>query len=345
MIATQQGRGLSQVATEAGATVVCGSSLKAALDLNWDEPDERSRALHLVVAAFDGVTAWVNAQANVPALPAATTALATAEQVKAQDVTVSEQGESQLKRGVARHRRISVEDPHMRHGRKSKRQRVDGYKRHVLRDLDSGLVACVGVTPANVPEAWVTDAMSVDLKSQNLTLRELHIDRAYLTSKWVRYRSEDLTIYCKAWAVRNRHGLFPKTAFTLDWEQQTICCPNQVSIPFTVGKSACFPADTCTACPLKEQCTNSQKGRHVAIHADERFLQELRQRQLTLQGRAKLRERVAVEHTLAHIAHWQGERARYLTLRKNLFDLRRMAIVHNLHILARLYEGAQEAVA
>ena len=345
VMAAQQGRELSELAKEAGATVVSSSSLKAALDLNWDEPNERLTALHLVLGALDALSDWLKAQSDGQPLPAATAALAVARHVKAQDVEVHETGVVQLKTGVARHRRISVEDPHMRHGRKSQRQRVDGYKRHVLRDLDSGLVACVGVTPANVPEAWVTDAMSVDLKSQQLTFRELHIDRAYLTSKWVRYRSDSLTIYCKAWAVRNRHGLFPKTAFILDWEQQTICCPNQVSIPFTVGNPARFPADTCAVCPLKEQCTGSQKGRHVAIHADERFLQELRQRQLTPQGRAKLRERVAVEHTLAHISHWQGERARYLTLRKNLFDLRRMAIVHNLHILARLYERAQETVA
>jgi hypothetical protein len=33
----------------------------------------------------------------------------------------------------------------------------DGYKRHVLRDLDSGLIPAVGITPANVPEATVTD--------------------------------------------------------------------------------------------------------------------------------------------------------------------------------------------
>lgn len=345
VIATQQGRELSQVATEAGATLVCGSSLKAALDLDWDEPDERSRALHLVLAALDEVTVWVNAQADVSALPAATTALSTAEQVKAQNVTLNEQGDAQLKRGVAPHRRISVEDPHMRHGRKSKQQRVDGYKRHVLTDLDSGLVPCVGITPANVPEAWVTDAIEVDLKAQQLSLSELHIDRAYLTSKLVHHRADALTVYCKAWRVGNRNGLFAKTAFTLDWEQQTICCPNQVIIPFAVGKAVRFPAATCASCPLKAQCTSSDKGRHVSIHPDEQFLQELRQRQLTSQGRAKLRERVAVEHTLAHIAHWQGERARYLTLRKNLFDLRRMAVVHNLHILARLYETAQDAVA
>jgi hypothetical protein len=44
----------------------------------------------------------------------------------------------------------------MRHGRKSRSTLIDGYKRHVLRDLDSGVVPAVGITPANVPEATVT---------------------------------------------------------------------------------------------------------------------------------------------------------------------------------------------
>lgn len=33
-------------------------------------------------------------------------------------------------------------------------------------------------------------------------------------------------------------------------------------------------------------------------------------------GRVKLRERVAVEHTLAHIGYWQGRCARYRGIRK-----------------------------
>jgi transposase len=86
---------------------------------------------------------------------------------------------------------------------------------------------------------------------------------------------------------------------------------------------------------LQTQCTTSPKGRSVSIHPDEVLLIELRQRQQTPQGRAKLRERVAVEHTLAHVGQWQGRRARYRGLRKNLFDLRRCALVYNLHVLAR----------
>jgi hypothetical protein len=41
-----------------------------------------------------------------------------------------------------------------------------------------------------------------------------------------------------------------------------------------------------------------------------------------------------VEHSLAHIGRWQGRHARYRGTRKNLFDLRRYAIVHNLHVTA-----------
>lgn len=82
--------------------------------------------------------------------------------------------------------------------------------------------------------------------------------------------------------------------------------------------------------------TTSKTGRSVSIHPDESLLQELHQRQATATGRAKLRQRVAVEHALAHIGQWQGNRARYLGSRKNLFDLRRMAVVHNLHVIARM---------
>jgi hypothetical protein len=60
-------------------------------------------------------------------------------------------------------------------------------------------------------------------------------------------------------------------------------------------------------------------------------------------GRAKLRERVKVEHTLAHVGRWQGDRARYLGPRKNLFDLRRVAVVHNLHVIARQPPPAKQA--
>jgi Transposase DDE domain len=151
----------------------------------------------------------------------------------------------------------------------------------------------------------------------------------------VRERPPDLAIFCKAWPVRNGDR-FPKTAFHLDWEQEVLRCPASVQVLFTPGGVVHFPATTCADCPLRQRCTPSPRGRSVSIHPYKRLLEELRQRQLTPLGRAKLRERVAVEHGLAHIGHWQGRRARYRGVRKNLFDLRRCAVIHNLHVIARL---------
>ena len=140
---------------------------------------------------------------------------------------------------------------------------------------------------------------------------------------------------CKAWRVRNTGGRFAKDQFSLDVDTGQLTCPAGVSMPFAPGKTMHFPKDTCATCPIRQRCTTSSNGRSLAIHPDEALLAELRQRQATPAGRAKLRERVQVEHALAHVGHWQGRRARYRGTRKNLFDLRRVAVVHNLHIIAR----------
>jgi hypothetical protein len=127
------------------------------------------------------------------------------------------------------------------------------------------------------------------------------------------------------------------------WERQALRCPHQIEIPFTLGATVRFPAPICAACPLRERCTTSPHGRSVHIHPDEPLLAEFRARQQTPLGRAKLRERVAVEHTLAHVTSWQSRRARYRGLRKNLFDLRRCAVVNNLHILSHFPAFLQQA--
>jgi transposase len=249
---------------------------------------------------------------------------------------------SRRAKGVAADRRISVEDAEMRHGQKSRSLLVDGYKRHVLRDLDSRLIVAVGITPANVPEASVIDAIETDLAAQQSTLQALHIDRAYLASKLVQQRAADLTIFCKAWPVR-QGPYFAKSAFHLDWERHELQCPGGEIMPFVPGEVVKFPTATCARCALRERCTTSASGRRVTIHPDEALLQELRERQQTPQGHAKLRERIAVEHALAHVGRWQGRRARYRGVRKNVFDLRRWAVVHNLHVLMRRPQPAEQA--
>ena len=335
VIAAVQGRGQAAgtaiVAAQAGVPQLGASSLKAALDRDWDDPAARDLALAEVLGFLDRVEAFAAASYGDPAAAAA---VAVARQVRDQDTDLTGPAPA-LRRGVARGRRISVEDGQMRHGRKSRSVLFDGYKRHVLRDLDSGLIPAVGITPANVPEATVTDDIETDLEAAGLALAELHIDRAYLSSAMVRGRGPDLAIFCKAWRVRNTAGRYAKDQFSIDFAAEQLTCPAGVSMAFEPGKTVHFPKDTCAACPLRARCTQSPSGRSVSIHPDEALLAELRERQQSPAGRAKLRERVKVEHALAHVGHWQGRRARYRGTRKNLFDLRRVAVIHNLHVIAR----------
>ena len=98
----------------------------------------------------------------------------------------------------------------------------------------SRLIVAVGVTPANAPEASVTDAIATDLAAQQCTLRELHIDRAYLASTLVQQRTETWPFSAR----RGRYGqgpYFPKSAFQLDWERHELRCPGGETMPFEPG--------------------------------------------------------------------------------------------------------------
>jgi DDE family transposase/transposase-like protein DUF772 len=341
--ARQQGRELRAVAEAAGAALVAGPSLKAALDLDWDEATAQQHALTMMLDAWRAVAHWLDAQPVPKENPSrAVASLAVAQQVCAPDLTTTPAGTPTMRQGVAAERRLSVEEAERRQGRKSRSLLVDGYKRHGLRDLDSRLSVAVGVTPANAPEARVTDASETALAAQPCTLREWHIDRAYLARTLVQQRPATLAICCKAWPVQ-QGPYFPKTAFALDWQQHVLQWPGGVTMPFEPGGMVKFPAATCARCALRPRCTTSASGRSVSMHPDEALLQELRERQQTPQGRAQWRERVAVEHALGHIGYWQGRRARYRGVRKNVFDLRRCAVIHNLHVLASLTERKQQA--
>ena len=117
------------MAEEAGAPMLTGAeSLKAALDLDWGDPDERATALVRVLEALDAVEAYLHDDDDdvlrEEEAPAATF-MGIARRVREQDVLLpQEEGDggaaaplAALRRGVARERLVSVEDPQMRHGR------------------------------------------------------------------------------------------------------------------------------------------------------------------------------------------------------------------------------------
>jgi hypothetical protein len=329
--ATAGKREVSDVLAEAGVTVVGRRSVKASLDIDWTDDDEKAAAFRRLLQDAERLEKWVEANVRDAAgEPPLREALATLRQVIEQDTEPDPGGSGRrIRRGTASGRRISITDPDMRHGRKSATKVINGYKRHLLADLDTGLIVELDVRPANEPEHKVLDELALP------AVAELHIDRGFLGSDRVaELRREGTKVVAKAW---NQHltGKFSKRAFAFDLENRTVTCPNGVTKPMRVG-TVRFPKASCSGCPLRARCIaeTSQTGRAIEIGPEEDFHESLRALTRTPEGREALRERVVVEHRLAHVCRRQGLRARYRGTRKNLFDLRRISAVENLHVVA-----------
>ncbi len=335
-ISERRGVSMEEAARVAKVPLLSGSSLKAALDIDWDDPAQKKEALARLLEQVKSLATFLERElAEELAKPPLREQWATLQQILTQDLEPDPKGGGmQIRRGVAKERRISIRDGQMRHGRKSKSTRIDGFKRHLALDVETRLILAVAITPANRPEGEAAGELLRDVKNQGFALSDLHIDRGYLAAEEIEAeRMAGTAVHCKAFPLHNR-GRFTKADFILDLKGQRITCPAGQSTSLAVGSPSRFPASVCRPCPIKEQCTLAS-GRSVSIHPQEAFFVELRSRQRTSNGRAELRKRIPVEHGLAAISRTQGRRARYLGVRKNLFDLRRHAAVSNLFVAAR----------
>jgi hypothetical protein len=337
-VAKRLGLTVDEAARRAGIPVLNGTSIKAALDIDWDDPVAKRGALDRLLGQVRALETFIARElAGEASQPPISQQLATLRQVIAQDTEPDpDGGPSRIKQGVAKERRISVRDGEMRHGRKSKTSRVDGYKRHVARDLASKVIVAVAVTPANRPEAEATADLLADIARQQREVTELQIDRGYLAAPAVAtLHAAGVPIRAKPFPLRNGDR-FTKADFAIDLQAARVTCPEQQVAAIRLGAVAHFAAATCRPCPARTRCTNSKTGgRSLSIHEQEGLMLELRARRDTPAGRAQLRARVDVEHALAEIGRSQGDKARYLGTRKNLFDLRRHAAIANLFAAAR----------
>lgn len=346
-VALALGTDVEEVCQQADVPLLMASSVKAGLDIDWSEEDAKSDALTRLCRQLDRLMAWVHRYASTVQDEPLARYIEALTQVRAQDVEARPDGGVRIRQGVAADRRVSIEDADMRHGRKSKSKRFNGYKQHVGTDLDSELVLACAVTPANRPEEEAAPALGEDLTRLQLVPTELFIDRAYVNSLLTE-RVADLggRIVCKPWrGAGSKPGLFGKRDFKVNVRDGTITCPAGEVEPFEPGAVVHFDPEACGPCPLRANCTEAAtgRGRSITMGDNEHLQKKLRALQHTRAGREDLRERVGVEHRLAHLANRQGPRARYRGMRKNVFDLRRLSTVQNLETISRRSSDAPTA--
>jgi hypothetical protein len=324
-----------RVCREAGIPVLLKSSVKKALDVDWSQAEQKAQALQTLCQQLDNLVAWLHKHLPLQVShPALAEPLKVLEQLRNQDLEPDPSGGGgvRIRKGVAPDRRVSVEDGEMRHGRKSKSKRFNGFKQHIATELEMELILACEVTAANRPEEEAVPALKKDMEQQGIQMGQLHIDRGYISSSVVNeVLNKGGEVLCKPWAAKNG-GLFTKAAFKMDMRRRRLTCPSGQTMPFRLGTVVEFEAQRCQSCPLRAQCTTAEagRGRTVTIAEDEPLQHRLRKLVKTPSGRERLRERVGVEHRLAHLSRRQGPRARYRGVRKNTFDLRRAASIQNI---------------
>jgi hypothetical protein len=280
---------------------------------DWDDPAAREALVDELVhdalaalAVLDGVLLARTARDAAELLAL----------VAGQDVAQGDDGVFRIVRGTARDRVISTVDTEARHGHKSQHRRFDGYKAHLSVDPDSELIDEVVATPANAPDRDAVD----DLLAGHAASDDKPVvmgDSAYADGATrAHLDAAGFELAAKAPAVRNSTGGFTKERFAVDLDAGTVTCPAEHTVPIRFsarggGKASFKPH--CRRCPLRDQCTPSHRGRTIAIHPQEAFLQAARAEQSSPDWASAYRQdRPTVERKISHFVRraWGGRRAR-----------------------------------
>jgi transposase len=345
VLAKLAGQALAAWAEEQGYGRYVGqTSLKGTAEIDWSDANERRRFLGEIVADADRLLEHARvARADLEAGSAAEATLLEAagllSRVLVQDVERREDGPA-LQQGVAKDRLLSVHDPEMRHGRKSASKRFDGHKAAITVDTDEPLITAVAVLAGNAPDAeGALELIEQTEANTGCTVDETIGDCAYGSGETRQaFADAGRTIVAKVPSSTNQ-DCFPKTAFVLDLDAETATCPagqttHDLRLNPAGGGQFRFAAAVCAACPLRVQCVRGTGGRTVALHPQERLLQDARAFQASPAFREYRRRRQMVEQRIARLVQLGIRQARDVGRTKTTFQLLMAAAVANLTYLA-----------
>ena len=329
------------------------SSLKGSTEIDWS--DRTARNAFLLEIVVDARRALRLAEAFLSSRPNERgEAAAQREQrvrapyellgrLLAQDIAESTDAEgktsAQVKEGTAPERIPSLTDPEQRHGRKSKSKRFTGHKLRIGVEVNTGLIGSVEVLEGSAGDAAATLAAVAQVESNTeMTVTETLGDCAYGGGETRQeFADAQRELLAKVPQAATNGEFYPKSAFQIDLAAGTVTCPaghtTSKCAPDAHGHRSFQFGSRCATCPLRPQCTNAKQGRTLQVHAQEAALVAARAYQQTEAGRAKLRERVAVEHALARMAQRGVGQAKYCGKAKTHFQMVAAATVVNLRLV------------
>jgi hypothetical protein len=317
-----------------------GSGGKPSCD--WDDPVAREQLVAELAA--DGYACLEVLEGRELTEPVAQGAALLAT-VLGQDLEAGDDGRFRIARRVAKDRVISTVDPDARHGHKTAARGFDGYKGHVAVDPDSEIITDTIVTPGNAGDASVATELIDDLLGDEDRADDAKVygDSAYGTGEFQqRLDDEDIDSGCRTQPPSAPAGRFSKDRFDVNLDDDTVTCPNNVTVSIRRGDRGdgiAYFAEHCTGCRLRAECTDAAGGRTIHVSEFEAALARSRQRQAEPDWQADYRAtRPKVERKLAHLMHRRhgGRRARVRGRPKVDADFNLLAAAANIARLAAL---------
>lgn len=193
-----------------------------------------------------------------------------------------------------------------------------GYHDHYV--VDGGkhrVILAALVTPAAVMEnAPMCDLLWRVRFRRKLRPRQVTGDTTYGTvENVVAIEDEGIRAYVPLPDFDRRTPGFGKLQFAYEVAADVYCCPggevlrpirHRQTQPVRIYQA---PAAACNACPLQKDCTTSPRGRRVARHVDEAYLDRVRAYHATEAYKKAMRKRqVWVEPLFAEAKEWHGLR-------------------------------------
>lgn len=317
--------------------------------IDWTDPHERAAQLKVLVHDAEA-TLELAAEHAEDADVRSTGWLLT--KILGDDVVTDEHGNPQIGEGTAPDRILSVTDPEMRHGHKSKAQRFDGFKTAVTTEVESEIILDV----ADLPASWgdgehLMPTVSRVEEHAGVTVERIIGDGAYPSGEnlaaCATHTPQPVDLVGPL--ARPTDPEVAKSAFQINFAVQQATCPGGHTVTGTQarlhGRAALeyrFPRQTCEACRLFARCVQGKvQGRTVRTDEYDPYRQAARRRQETPEFRELYRKRSRVERKQAELVHHGLRRTRYLGHAQRQLQRLWTAAAVNLKRLFTLIEEAQ----
>jgi len=279
-------------------------------DIDWADPQQRLAQLQILVADAEAALELATEQSDDDEVRYLAWLLT---KILGDDLETDEQGQSKIGQGTAPDRIISLTEPEMRHGRKSKAHRFNGFKAIVSTEQSSEMILDIAdVTASGSDGAHLLPTIQRSEAEAQVIVERVIGDGAFGSGK-NRAACDDYPDHAVDLVSPVAKPADPevhKSAFQIDLEAETATCPqghtvNGQSGPKQEGRPTLlftFPRATCEACPMFERCVRSKtKGRTVRSGPYEAELQAARLRQQGEEFDALYRLRPAVERKIGEL--------------------------------------------